>query len=52
MFQLIALIVALAAWVTHVVVYIQSASWILLIIGSVIFPIGVIHGLMVWFGAA
>lgn len=40
-----------SAWFTHVVVSIQSASWILLLVGAIFFPVGCIHGTGVWFGA-
>jgi hypothetical protein len=40
----------IAAWVTHVGVSIKSASWILLIVGALIFPVGIIHGVGFWFG--
>lgn len=40
----------IAAWLTHIVVCIKTASWILLIIGALAFPIGIIHGVMVWLG--
>lgn len=45
-------IVSFAAWVTHVVACIQQAAWVLLFAGAFIFPVGIIHGVMVWFGAA
>jgi putative Ca2+/H+ antiporter (TMEM165/GDT1 family) len=49
---LILLIVTLAAaWVTHVVVSIKATAWVLLVIGAIFFPIGVIHGIGYWFGA-
>ncbi len=48
--SLIASVVCLAAWVTHVVVCIKSAAWFLLLIGAFFFPVGIIHGVMVWFG--
>ena len=38
------------AWITHVIVCIQSASWALLFIGSIIFPISWLHGTGVWLG--
>lgn len=38
------------AWMTHVITTIKTASWVLLVMGSVIFPIGVIHGIAIWFG--
>lgn len=40
-----------AAWLTHVIVCIQTASWGFLIAGAILFPIGIIHGIGVWFGA-
>lgn len=40
----------IAAWITHVVVCIKAAAWILLLFGCFIFPVGVIHGFGVWFG--
>ena len=40
----------IAAWLTHIVVCIQAASWGLLIAGAIMFPIGIIHGVGVWFG--
>lgn len=39
-----------AAWLTHVVASIQSASWILLLVGAVFFPVGCVHGTGIWFG--
>lgn len=40
----------LAAWITHVIVCIQTAAWILLGFGCIVFPVGIIHGIGVWFG--
>ena len=40
-----------AAWLTHVIVCIGQEAWGLLIAGAILFPIGVIHGTGVWFGA-
>lgn len=39
-----------AAWITHVVVCLKSASWGFLIAGALMFPIGIIHGIGLWFG--
>ena len=38
------------AWVTHVIICIKTASWALLFIGSIIFPIAWLHGTGAWFG--
>lgn len=40
-----------AAWVTHVVVCIKTAAWGFLVAGALFFPIGIVHGVGVWFGA-
>jgi hypothetical protein len=47
---IVALLSATAAWVTHIVVCIKAASYLFLIAGAVLPPIGVIHGYGVWFG--
>lgn len=38
------------AWLTHVIVSIQTAAWVLLVVGAFCFPIGIVHGLGLWFG--
>lgn len=39
-----------AAWVTHVIVCIQSESYGFLIAGALAFPIAIVHGIGIWFG--
>lgn len=41
----------IAAWITHVVVCIKTASWGFLIAGAIMFPIAWVHGTGVWLGA-
>lgn len=48
---LIFIVGLLAAWLTHIIVSIQTASWLILIAGAILFPIGIIHGIGIWFGA-
>lgn len=43
---------ALAAWFTHVVTCLAQGLWGFLIAGAILFPIGIIHGVMIWFGWA
>lgn len=45
------LIGTVAAWLTHVIVCIKTASWGFLIAGAIFAPVGVIHGIGCWFGA-
>jgi len=44
------LVTPVLAWVTHIITSIKTASWVLLVMGSLIFPIGIIHGVAVWLG--
>lgn len=44
-------IAAIAAWLTHVIVCIKAGSWFFLIAGAIFAPVGVIHGVGIWFGA-
>lgn len=54
LFKLTALIAAIlwmpAAWLTHVVVCLKTASWGFLIAGAIFFPVAVVHGTGCWFG--
>jgi len=40
-----------AAWLTHVIVTIQASQWVFLVAGAIFAPIGIVHGIGVWFGA-
>lgn len=43
-------ILMVVAWLTHVVTCLSTASWGFLIAGAIMFPIGIIHGVGIWFG--
>ena len=47
---LAAFFISIAAMVTHIIVCIQASTWGLLIAGALLPPIGVIHGIGLWFG--
>ena len=40
-----------AAWLTHVITCISLSKWGFLIAGAVFAPVGVVHGIGIWFGA-
>ena len=40
-----------AAWFTHVITCLADDRWGFLIAGAIMFPIGIIHGIGIWFGA-
>ena len=40
----------LAAWLTHIFHCLFAAKYLLLIAGAFIAPVGVIHGIGLWFG--
>ena len=48
---IILMLIGSVAWFTHVVVCLQGNRWGFLIAGALIFPIAIIHGIGIWFGA-
>lgn len=40
---------AICAWFTHIFFCFSTASWLLLLAGAIFFPIGIIHGVYLWF---
>lgn len=44
-------IASAAAWLTHVVVCIKASLWVFLLAGAICFPVGIVHGFGIWFGA-
>ena len=44
-------LVLFVAWLTHVVTCLATAAWGFLIVVAIFFPIAIIHGFMIWFGA-
>lgn len=49
--QLVLFIWAVSAWFTHIIVCLQDGSWGFLVAGALFFPIAIIHGTSLWFGA-
>ncbi len=43
-------ITAFAGWITHVITCIGDDRWGMLIAGGLVFPVGIIHGIGIWFG--
>lgn len=39
----------LAAWLTHVFSCFAHAAWGFLLAGAIFFPIGILHGIYLWF---
>lgn len=39
-----------AAWLTHVINTIQNEEWFFLLAGAIFAPIGMVHGIGIWFG--
>ena len=42
---------SVAAWITHIIYCLQTAKYLLLIAGGIVPPVGIIHGIGIWFGA-
>jgi hypothetical protein len=43
-------IMCIVSWFVHVITCIKAASWILLLVGAIAFPIGIVHGFGVMLG--
>ena len=41
-----------AAWLTNIIHCLITAKYLFLIASSLIFPVGVIHGISLWFGVS
>jgi hypothetical protein len=48
----IAVLLSIAAWLTHIIHCLITAKYLLLIAGALVAPVGVIHGIGIWFGAS
>lgn len=44
------ILLPIAAWVQHILTSAASERWVTLVLGAVLFPIGVLHGIAIWFG--
>lgn len=42
-------ILSTAAWLTHLFTCFSQAAWGFLLAGAVFFPIGILHGIYIWF---
>ena len=43
------IITTIAAWLTHIITCFQEEAWGFLIAGAVAFPVGILHGIWLWF---
>jgi len=51
-FVMLALIACMpAAWLTHLVACFSDDRWGFLIAGAIFFPVAIVHGAGIWFGA-
>jgi len=50
-FSILALVACILAWLTHVITCIAVGAWGFLIAGALFFPIAIVHGFGIWFGA-
>ena len=42
-------VVAISAWFTHIITCLDEGLWGFLLAGAIMFPIGIIHGIWLWF---
>ena len=51
LFLFVFIITSISAWMTHVITCIQTEQWGFLIAGAIAAPVGIVHGVGIWFGA-
>lgn len=49
-FLAVVLIATLGAYIQHFITAINEEMWVLLVLGAVLFPVGMLHGWLVWLG--
>lgn len=50
MFMVAFVLATVGAWVQHLITTVSEEMWVLLVVGAIIPPVGVLHGWLVWFG--
>lgn len=48
--QYIIPVILIAAWITHIVVGIINQAWLFMIVGALVVPVALVHGVSVWLG--
>jgi hypothetical protein len=43
------MLVFFAAWLTHIILGLMHGEWVWLVAGMVLFPVGIAHGIGIWF---
>lgn len=46
---IMAILVPIAAWLNHIIYCFSHEAWGFLIAGAIFFPIGIFHGIYLWF---
>lgn len=47
---LLLMLTFIAAWITHIIVAISAKAWMFMIVGALIAPVAIAHGVSVWLG--
>lgn len=49
LFGLVLMVAPFCAWLNHIIYCFSTESWGFLIAGAIFFPIGIVHGIYLWF---
>lgn len=44
------LFLLLGAWITHIITCLLTGKYLLLLVGAIVAPVGMLHGVGIWFG--
>ena len=50
LFALLLVLAVIGGYITHFITAFGNTMWVLFILGAIFFPVGVIHGWLVWLG--
>lgn len=51
LFLFVSIIASISAWMTHIITCIETGQSGFLIAGAIAAPVGIVHGVGIWFGA-
>jgi len=49
LFYITLIVIAISSWLTHVIYCFQSKEYLMLIAGAIVAPLGMLHGIYLWF---
>jgi hypothetical protein len=49
LFYIALIVIAISSWLTHVIYCFQNKEYLMLMAGAIVAPLGMLHGIFLWF---